>query len=180
LRVAAALVCCSPFIPLLFQGEEWAASTPFQYFTDHQDPELARAVTRGRRDDFARFGWKPEEIPDPQDESTWQRSVLRWEELPLGLHAGMLDWYRRLLALRRTEPDLTDSRFGVVQVRVDQDRGWLVVRRGRISLAANIGGRGAVPVGDKSLELLLGSDDGVEVKGEQVVLPADSVALLRS
>jgi maltooligosyltrehalose trehalohydrolase len=180
LRVAAALVCCSPFVPLLFQGEEWAASTPFQYFTDHDDPELARAVTTGRRREFAGFGWKPEEIPDPQDESTWRRSVLRWEELGQPAHAGVLDWYRRLLALRRAEPDLTDSRFSHVQVRFDEDRGWLVVRRGRICVAVNVGELTAVPVGDKSLELLLSSDDRVEVKGELVVLPSDTVAVLRS
>ena len=80
LKIAAALVLTSPFIPLLFQGEEWGASTPFQYFTDHDDPELGRAVREGRRVEFAGFGWAPEAIPDPQDPATFARSKLDWQE----------------------------------------------------------------------------------------------------
>ena len=80
LKVAAALLLTSPFVPMLFQGEEWAASTPFQYFTDHDDPELGRAVTEGRRREFAAFGWDPEGVPDPQDPRTFERSKLRWAE----------------------------------------------------------------------------------------------------
>jgi maltooligosyltrehalose trehalohydrolase len=67
LKIAAALVLTAPFVPMLFQGEEWAASTPWLYFTDHQDPDLGRAVSEGRRREFAAFGWKPDDIPDPQD-----------------------------------------------------------------------------------------------------------------
>src|SRR5690606_10857723 len=67
LRIAAALLLTSPFTPMLFQGEEWSASSPFRYFTDHQDPELGRAVTEGRTHEFAHFGWDPADVPDPQD-----------------------------------------------------------------------------------------------------------------
>ena len=71
LKIAAALVLTSPFVPMLFQGEEWGASTPFQYFTDHPEPDLAKAVREGRRQEFAAFGWKPEDIPDPQTPETF-------------------------------------------------------------------------------------------------------------
>src|SRR5439155_717104 len=84
-------VLTSPFTPLVFQGEEWAASTPFQYFTDHADPELGRAVSEGRRREFEAFGWRSELIPDPQDRATFERSRLRWEEVDEHAHADMLD-----------------------------------------------------------------------------------------
>ncbi len=87
LMVGAALLVAAPYVPLIFAGEEWAASTPFLYFTDHADPALAEAVRRGRRAEFAAFGWKPEEIPDPQDERTFRASRLRWDERAAAGHA---------------------------------------------------------------------------------------------
>ena len=81
-KIGAALVLTSIYIPMLFQGEEWAASSPFQYFVDFSDdPDLAKAVTAGRREEFAAFGWKPEEVPDPQSLETFERSILKWDEL---------------------------------------------------------------------------------------------------
>src|SRR5690606_7578191 len=80
LKLAAALVLCSPRVPMLFQGEEWNASAPFLYFTSHGDPELADAVRRGRREEFAAFGWRPEEVPDPQAPETFLASKLDWSE----------------------------------------------------------------------------------------------------
>jgi maltooligosyltrehalose trehalohydrolase len=100
-RAAASLVVLSPGVPMLFQGEEWAASTPFQYFTDHPDRALAEAVRRGRRAEFAAFGWREDEVPDPQDPATRDRSVLRWEERTSPPHRDMLAFYRDLIALRR-------------------------------------------------------------------------------
>src|SRR5207249_8497359 len=96
LRVGAALALTSPFVPMLFQGEEWGASTPFQYFTDHVDPELGRLVSQGRRREFSAFGWKPEDVPDPQDPATFERSILDWAELDTHPHAGLLDWHKAL------------------------------------------------------------------------------------
>ena len=100
-KAAAAAVLLSPLVPLLFQGEEWAASTPFRYFTDHRDPELARAVSEGRRREFADFGWRPEDVPDPQDPATFEVSRLDWSELDRAPHAEVLAWHRELLRLRR-------------------------------------------------------------------------------
>jgi maltooligosyltrehalose trehalohydrolase len=93
-KAGAALVMTSPFVPMIFQGEEWAAGTPFLYFTDHTEPDLARAVSEGRRREFAAFGWPPESVPDPQDRETFLRSKLNWDEPASQPHADILRWYR--------------------------------------------------------------------------------------
>jgi maltooligosyltrehalose trehalohydrolase len=98
LKIGAAQTILSPFVPLLFQGEEWGAREPFQYFTNHADPWMAKLVTDGRRREFAAFGWKPEDIPDPQDPATFQRSKLDWSKQD----PEVLAWYRQLIALRRS------------------------------------------------------------------------------
>ena len=126
LKTAAALVFTSPFVPMLFEGEEWGASTPFQYFTDHPEPGLAQAVREGRRKEFAAFGSKPEDIPDPQAPETFQHSKLNWDELSHEPHAGLLDWHRRLINLRQTEPALSDGRREAVLTRFDESAGWLL------------------------------------------------------
>jgi maltooligosyltrehalose trehalohydrolase len=147
-RAAAALVLCSPFVPMLFQGEEWGAATPFQYFTDHDDPELGRAVSEGRRREFSGFGWAPEDVPDPQDRATFERSRLDWGEPHREPHASLLDWHRRLVALRRRHR-LHEGGFTSVDVHVDEEARWLVLDRGPVVLALNVGDRPAdVPLGD--------------------------------
>ena len=138
LRVAAATLLLAPHTPLLFMGEEWAASTPFQYFIDHQDPELAAAVSRGRRQEFRAFGWAPDAVPDPQDPATFTRSRLDWDEPARAPHAAMLDWYRELISLRRGIPALRDGDPAGVRVKVPADRA-LVLERGPVVLAWNRG-----------------------------------------
>jgi maltooligosyltrehalose trehalohydrolase len=113
-RAAVALLLCAPQTPLLFMGQEWAASSPFLYFTDHH-PELGRRVTAGRREEFRRFpsfasAAARGHLPDPQAPETFERSRLRWEERELPLHASSLRLHRALLALRRTHPALRDAR----------------------------------------------------------------------
>ena len=100
-RLAAGMLLASPFVPLLFQGEEWCATTPFQYFTDHRDPGVGRAVSEGRRREFAAFVWRPEDVPDPQDPATFAHSKLDWTELDTLAHREVLAWYRALIRLRR-------------------------------------------------------------------------------
>ena len=104
LACAALLTLAGPFTPMLFQGEEWAASSPFQFFTSHEEPELAEATAKGRIEEFARLGWDPAGVPDPQDPETFTRSKLDWSELGEGRHARMLEVYRQLAALRRELP----------------------------------------------------------------------------
>jgi maltooligosyltrehalose trehalohydrolase len=179
LKVAAALLLTAPFVPMLFMGEEWAASTPFQYFTDHDDEALGHAVTEGRRHEFAAFGWDPERVPDPQSAETFERSKLRWPEAttPAGtVHGRVLDWYRRLIAFRRSSAAVTDPRFEAGMVDVD-DLGLISVRRGDVMVVANIGAtERCVTVGVS--RLVLASDQGVRREAAQLVLPVDTVAVL--
>jgi maltooligosyltrehalose trehalohydrolase len=178
LRVAAALLLTSPFVPMLFQGEEWGASTPFQYFTSHADPELGRIVSAGRRREFAHFGWDPGEVPDPQDPATFERSRLEWAELGKEPHASLLAWHRRLIALRRRYPALSDPRPDRTSAECDEDAGWLVVRRGPAVIAGNLGEKTwTFPAGQAAV-LLAASDPRVELTRHSLVLPPDTVAIL--
>jgi maltooligosyltrehalose trehalohydrolase len=180
LKIAAALVLTAPFIPMLFQGEEWGATSPFLYFTDHEDPELGRNVTEGRRREFTAFGWNPEEIPDPQAGETFERSKLNWSEPDKEPHAGLLIWHRRLMELRRRIPALSNGRLNEVLVSFDETVKWLVVKRGSVVIACNLNQRKQrVPAKiDPESRLLLSSDDKVQIIQNAVELPPDSVAIL--
>jgi maltooligosyltrehalose trehalohydrolase len=180
LMIGAALVLTAPSIPLLFQGEEWGASTPFQYFTGHQDPELGARVRDGRRQEFARFGWNPAEVPDPQDEATFARSTLDWQELGRSPHAELLSWHRELIRLRRRLPALHDGRGAAPQARADDGAGWLVVERGPVVVACNLADRRQhLPLHVRyAPEVLLASEPGAAAGRGWVELPPESVAVL--
>jgi maltooligosyltrehalose trehalohydrolase len=166
LKVAAALVLTAPFVPMLFMGEEWGASTPWQYFTDHDDPALADAVRKGRREEFRGFAW--DEVPDPQDPATFERSRLRWAEVAEPRHAELLDWHRRLIALRREV--LTDS--WLAHTTIDEKARTLVVERGDVVVLANLSGEPRTfGVAGEVLLASAAYDGGV--------LPGESVAILR-
>jgi maltooligosyltrehalose trehalohydrolase len=183
LQVAAALVLTSPFVPMLFQGEEWGASAPFPYFADHDDPNLADAVRKGRLEEFASFGWAPEDVADPEDPATFASAVLDWDEPQRPPHAEVLAWYRALVELRLREPSLTDGRLDLVDVEVDEERATLRYRRGTVVVAVNLGRTRAridVDPDRASPELLLASDPAVSIDGTTVVLPPDTVAILRA
>ena len=180
-KVGAGLVLTGPYTPMLFMGEEWGASTPWQYFTDHTEPGLARAVTDGRRAEFAHFGWGTADVPDPQDEATFLRSKLDWPELERGCHAELLAWYRELIALRRARPELTDPRLGRVHVDYDEGERWLVVRRGRLRVVANLGPRGQrVPLDRPAAAVLAASAPGVTGERDVITIPATSLAVIET
>ncbi|MEW1778498.1 malto-oligosyltrehalose trehalohydrolase [Streptomyces sp. NPDC086777] len=179
LACAATLILTAPFTPMLFMGEEWAAGTPWQFFTDHTDPDLADAVRRGRRREFAAHGWAEEDVPDPQDPATRDRSCLDWSEPEREPHAGVLEWYRRLLTLRREQPDLTDPDLADTKVAYDEAARWLAFRRGDVRVAVNLGKEPAeIPLGTGRVEVLAAWDtvatpdpDGVlRVPGESCVV----------
>ncbi|MEU0689262.1 malto-oligosyltrehalose trehalohydrolase [Streptomyces uncialis] len=144
LACVAALVLTAPFTPMLFMGEEWAAGTPWQFFTDHTDPELAEAVRQGRRREFTDHGWAARDVPDPQDPATRERSCLDWSEPAREPHARVLAWYRELIALRRTHPDLASTDLTAVRVTYDRTARWLMVRRGDLRIVVNVSERPAV------------------------------------
>jgi maltooligosyltrehalose trehalohydrolase len=178
-KIAAALVLTAPFVPMLFQGEEWAATTPFLYFTDHEDKELGRLVSEGRRKEFAAFGWSPEDIPDPQNPETFELSKLLWGELSLPEHAQMLDWYKKLIALRRSTPQLTDGSLAELEVLFDEEQKWLKMHRGPIVIAMSVSDVTRSLHAPSNAELVLASSEDVIVEQGRIVLPPDSVAILK-
>jgi maltooligosyltrehalose trehalohydrolase len=179
LAIGAALVLTAPFVPMLFQGEEWGASTPFQYFTAHGDARLARQVREGRRAEFAGFAWEARAVPDPQAESTFARSKLDWSESTRAPHRDVLEWHRSLIQLRRRMPALRDGRREAVAVRCDEAAGWLVVERRTLSVACNLAERTQrIPLRGAAHAIALTSHPDAERGAGWVEVPAESVVIL--
>ena len=166
LKVGAALVMTAPFVPMLFQGEEWGASSPFCYFTDHADPELARAVAQGRR-----RGVAGAEGHDPQDPGTFARSKLDWGEIDDPAHRDLLDWHRALIGLRRETPELRDGRVDLVATRHDDDAGWLVLERAPMTIACNFSpAKATVDAAPGEIVLTSGEPAGTTLPPESVTI----------
>jgi maltooligosyltrehalose trehalohydrolase len=180
LRAGAAILLMGPFVPMLFQGEEWGASTPFLYFTDHQEPELGRAVSEGRKKEFAAFGWDPAEIPDPQDQETFQRSKLDWSEPRREPHKSILEWHKKLIRLRSRFPELRDGVLEGADVSFDEQARWLSMTRGPVTLITNLDREMLqVPVERiGSRRLLMASDERILMRAGVVELPPDSAAII--
>lgn len=179
-QIAAALVLTSPFVPMLFQGEEWAASTPFERFTDYRDPAQADAAREERRRELAAEGRNPESAPDPQDPEAFARSKLRWEELSRPPHRSMLDWHRSLVRLRRTRPELRDDRLDLVRATFDETERWLCVERGPTTIVCNLdAGRRRIPLPpERSRNVLLAYEGGLREDPAAVELAGESVVIL--
>jgi maltooligosyltrehalose trehalohydrolase len=177
-KVAAALVLTAPFVPMLFQGEEFGASSPFLYFTNYDDPELGRLISEGRKKEFVAFGWDPDSIPDPQAEETFTRSKLDWSELTEEPHASLLQWHKDLIRLRRSRAEFTDGNLNVVKVRFSEEAQWLVLERGRLRTACNLGQAAVELEIGSGARLLLASDESIAMDGTNLKLGPDSVAVL--
>ncbi|KQS56827.1 malto-oligosyltrehalose trehalohydrolase [Geodermatophilus sp. Leaf369] len=179
LAVGATITLTSPFTPMLFMGEEWGASTPWQFFTSHPEPELGKATAEGRIGEFAEHGWDAAVVPDPQDEETFLRSKLDWSELEQQPHADLLRVHRALLALRSTHPDLVDPHLAQVQVQWDDADRWLVVHRGSLRVAVNLADEPReVDLDVEATGVLFATGELPEVDGHAVTLPAQSAAVL--
>ncbi len=132
LRIGAVLLMTSPFTPMLWMGEEWAASTRWPFFTSHPEPELAAAIGPGRLKEFDGHGWDTSQMIDPQDPEAYREAILNWDEVPTGAHAPMLAFYRQLIELRHVEPGaFATRRLDRVVVDFDDDALWLVDASGR-------------------------------------------------
>ncbi|WP_426319777.1 malto-oligosyltrehalose trehalohydrolase [Microbacterium sp. E-13] len=177
LAIAAVLTVLSPFTPMLFMGEEWAASTPWQFFTSHPEPELGEATARGRTAEFARMGWDESVVPDPQDPETFRRSQLRWEEKDAGSHARILSLYRDLLALRRSRPELTAPGLADLTAAADEHERWFRLRRGSLEIVVNFSPEQVrLLAAGADLVLLVTAPDG-GITGDELVLPPRSAAV---
>ncbi len=176
-KIAAALELTAPFVPMIFQGEEWAASAPFQYFTDH-DAELGKLVSEGRRQEFAAFGWNPGDVPDPQARATWEGSKLNWAERTEGEHAEMLAWYRQLIALRKATPALMDGNLRRVNVRFNEAERWLLLERGNVTVAFSLAQKPVTFEAPAGSALTLASAADVSLREGKLTLPPDAVAVV--
>jgi maltooligosyltrehalose trehalohydrolase len=172
LKAVAALTLLSPFVPLLFQGEEWAANSPFLYFTDHENAELGRLVAEGRSREFSSFRWQGA-VPNPQEPETFKRSQLDWSELEKAPHAEIFGWYRRLIELRGK--NLSRSK---ATVSFDERKAWLRFALGDVLCVFNFAAtaqRVPMPRGEWQLELRSDLEEAIPVREA----PAESTLIYR-
>jgi len=179
LACGAALVLCTPYTPMIFMGEEWGAATPFQFFSFMPDPQLRDAVRRGRYAEFAEHGWNETDVPDPNDEATFQRSKLDWSEPEKQPHADVLRIYRELIALRRRHPELSNPRLDTLTIDVDDQARTLVLHRGALRVVVNLGAQPAtIGLGRAPIKVLFSSGKAasaqhtVELDGETFAVVA--------
>src|SRR5688572_1602316 len=183
-RQAAAAIILSPFIPMLFMGEEYGETAPFQYFTSHSDEDLIEAVRKGRLEEFDDFTWEGEP-PDPHDEQTFERSKLNWSLAEREEHASLRRLYKQLLAFRRDVPSLRSLDLNKVGTHADDERRVLLIRRDQSLLAFNFSDETrqinvaqtllSAPSSAPRWEAVL--DTGAKIAGDQVTLPPHSFAL---
>jgi maltooligosyltrehalose trehalohydrolase len=177
-KVAVGIVLTAPFVPLLFMGEEYAASTPFLYFADHDDPVMAKAVSAGRKNDFAAFGFAEQQVPDPEARETFDRSKLNWQELDKGGHKEMLEWVRALIHLRRRSISLNDGDRGHMKVRCSEQDRWLVMDRGGVQVLVNLGQQDASFDVPEGFRVALVSRADVSSNAGKIALPPSTLAIL--
>ncbi len=180
LACGAALVFSSPFTPMLFMGEEWGARTPWQFFSHFPDAALREAVRKGRTEEFAEHGWGDADVPDPNAESTFTDSKLDWSEPEQEPHATLLALHRELIALRRAHPELSDPWLDEVEVDVDEDARTLVLHRGRLRTAVNLGGDPVTLALNAPIERILLASEPVEGDDGALTLRPESFAIVRT
>jgi maltooligosyltrehalose trehalohydrolase len=179
-RVGALLLLTGPYTPMLWMGEEWGAQTPWQFFTSHPEKDLGELTTQGRKQEFASHGWDEDDVPDPQDPATFERSHLDWSEPKRPEHAQMLTLYRTLISLRHHLPELTDPRLDRVAVDYDEQANWLSVHRGDLRVVANLSGTArTVPLDRPSVDVLLSTERGFRIGPDGIHLPGESGAIVR-
>ncbi|MGI4852747.1 MAG: malto-oligosyltrehalose trehalohydrolase [Janthinobacterium lividum] len=176
-RLAACVVFTAPFIPMLFMGEEWAASSPWQYFADFQDPELRKNVSEGRKSDFAQFGWDKDDVPEPGDPATFERSKLNWSEVDEGEHRAMYQLYRDLIHLRRKTLALNLGDFNRMKVHFSEEGRWIYTDRGNVRTMINFADTETEFSVQRGSELLLSSGPAPDRKEDCVRVPPLSAAI---
>jgi maltooligosyltrehalose trehalohydrolase len=180
LLVAAGLVLTAPFVPLLFQGEEWGARTPFPFFCDYADTALCDAVRRGRSEALAASGRETADLLDPCAPATFAAAKLDWTELERPQHQRVLAWYRALLALRRRVPALAAGPLLGADVRCSEKEGWITFRRGSLQIAAHLGRElASIPIERFGAPgVVLASRADHRIAGNRLALAPDSFAVL--
>jgi len=179
LACGAALVFCSPFTPMLFMGEEWGARTPWQFFSYFPDPDLREAVRKGRTAEFAEHGWGDDvDVPDPNADATFLDSKLDWDEPGQEPHATLLTVHRELIALRRVWPELSDPWLDEVEIDIDDELRTVVLHRGRLRVAVNLGTEAAALTLGPVARILLASEP-VVAEEDALALPPEAFAVVQ-
>ena len=177
-KAALGLILTAPMLPMLFMGEEFAASTPFLYFADHDDPAMAKLVAEGRKKEFAAFGFDGDEIPNPEDPSTFTNSKLNWDEIEQGEHAEMHAYVKALIRLRRHSTCLNDGDRGHLRVSFNEEKRWLRMDRRKVTTLLNLGSEPATfPI--KAMDRIALASNPVAALAEgQVTVPPNSTVIL--
>jgi len=184
LAVAAVLTMTAPGTPMLFQGEEWGASTPWQFFTSHPEPELGEATAKGRIAEFAGMGWDESVVPDPQDPETFRRSKLDWSEASAGDHTRLLELYRALARLRRARPELTDPSFASLGAELvggegaDAAHRAFRLRRGAVEILVNLTEDEVLFAVPDSSRALLTTSARVHLAEGMLAVPSDAAVVV--
>ena len=179
-RVGALLLLTGPFTPMLWMGEEWGARTPWQFFTSHPEKELGELTARGRKEEFAAHGWNSDDVPDPQDPATFERSKLDWSEPQRPEHASMQRLYTTLITLRHRLAELSDPRLDRVAVDYDETARWVSVHRGDLRVVANLSGAAqTVPLDRPAVDVLCSTERGFRIGPAGAYLVAESGAIVR-
>jgi len=178
LAIAAVLTLAGPYTPMLFMGEEWGASTPWQFFTSHPEPELGKATAEGRIAEFEKMGWDPDVVPDPQDPESFERSKLDWSESREGDHARLLALYSDLAKLRRARPELTDPRFDRLTATFSDELRWYRLDRGDLTVLINFGDEPLTLPLPQAVDVLLWTDAAATVTGQEAVLPPHTALIV--
>ena len=177
LACGAALLFGSAFTPMLFMGEEWGARTPWQFFSAFPDPALREAVRAGRTAEFAEHGWGEDTwVPDPNAKETFLESKLDWAEPAIEPHATLLRLHRELIALRKDCPEMSDPWLDEVEVDADEEARTIILHRGRLRVACNLGGD-AVTVALGQISRILLASEPVEGADGALMLPPESFAI---
>jgi maltooligosyltrehalose trehalohydrolase len=164
---------------MLFMGEEWGARTPWQFFSYFPDESLRDAVREGRRREFAEHGWGEAEVPDPNAESTFLDSKLDWDEPAQEPHATLLRLYRELIALRKEWPELSDPWLDDVGVGGDDAARTVVLHRGTLRLACNLGPEPVTLDLEAPIERILLASEPATGDGTALTLRPESFAVAK-
>jgi len=170
-------VLMSPYVPMLFMGEEFAASTPFLYFADHEDESMRRMVAEGRKQEFAAFSFG-DDVPNPEELDTFLHSKLNWQEVNDGKHAEMLAWTKDLIRLRRNTLALNDGSMQHLLINSDDAKRTLEMQRDEVRIFVNLGDH---PYAFHLLageQLLLASRREIAVVENSIELPPMTISVL--
>ena len=181
-KIGAALLLTAPYIPLLFQGEEWGSRSPFKYFVDfHREPELAKAVAEGRQKEFSAFGWSADAVANPTELKSFTDSILNWDELLQEEHADLMDWHRQLIQLRSRYSALTTGRIDATSVLYDERAQWILIHRGTICIACNLQQHEVtVPFEGVDQCTILMTSKLPTLQDKSLILPPESVTILET